>query len=40
MIHVRPATEVDFPSLLHVQQMAFGEYAGLYSVSGWKPSKA
>ncbi len=35
MIHVRPATEVDFPALLHVQQVAFGEYAGVYNVSGW-----
>lgn len=35
MIHVRPATEIDFPALLNVQQAAFGEYAGLYTVSGW-----
>ena len=35
MIHVRPATENDFPALLTVQQAAFGEYAGLYTVSGW-----
>ena len=35
MIHIRPATEVDFPALLQVQQVAFGEYAGLYILSGW-----
>ena len=35
MIHVRPATEVDFPALLQVQQAAFGEYAGIYKLSGW-----
>lgn len=35
MIHVRPATEVDFPALLHVQQAAFAEYSGIYTVSGW-----
>ena len=35
MIHIRPATEVDFPALLHVQQAAFGEYANVYTVSGW-----
>lgn len=35
MIEIRPATEVDFPALLQVQQAAFGEYAGIYTVSGW-----
>jgi predicted N-acetyltransferase YhbS len=35
VIHVRPATEVDFPALLQVQQAAFGEYAGIYKLSGW-----
>lgn len=35
MVHIRPATESDFPTLLHVQQIAFGEYAGIYKVSGW-----
>lgn len=35
MVHVRQATEPDFPALLHVQQLAFGEYAGVYKVSGW-----
>jgi predicted N-acetyltransferase YhbS len=35
MVQIRPATEADFPSLLRVQQAAFGEYAGLYKVSGW-----
>ena len=35
MIHIRPATEVDFPALLQVQQAAFGEYSGVYKVSGW-----
>ncbi len=35
MIHVRPAIEVDFPALLQVQQAAFGEYAGIYKLSGW-----
>jgi predicted N-acetyltransferase YhbS len=35
MVHIRPATEVDFPSLLHIQQAAFGEYSGIYTVSGW-----
>ena len=35
MVHIRPATEVDFPDLLQVQQTAFGEYAGLYKLSGW-----
>lgn len=35
MIHIRPATEADFPPLLQVQQAAFGEYASVYKVSGW-----
>ncbi len=35
MVHIRPATEADFPVLLLVQQAAFGEYANLYTVSGW-----
>lgn len=35
MIHIRPAAEVDFPALLQVQQAAFGEYSGVYKVSGW-----
>jgi predicted N-acetyltransferase YhbS len=35
MIHIRPATEADFPPLLQVQQAAFGEYANVYTVSGW-----
>ena len=35
MVYIRPATEVDFPALLQVQQLAFGEYAGVYQVSGW-----
>lgn len=35
MIHIRPATEADFSSLLQVQQAAFGEYANLYEVSAW-----
>lgn len=35
MVHIRPAVEADFPSLLHVQQIAFGEYDGVYKVSGW-----
>ncbi len=35
MVHIRPATEADFPALLQMQQAAFGEYAGLYKVSGW-----
>lgn len=35
MIHIRAATEVDFPALLQVQQAAFGEYSGVYKVSGW-----
>lgn len=35
MIHIRPATEDDFPALLQVQQAAFGEYASVYKVSGW-----
>lgn len=35
MVHIRPAVETDFPSLLHVQQIAFGEYDGVYKVSGW-----
>ena len=35
MNHIRPATEDDFPALLHVQQAAFGEYAAVYKVSGW-----
>ncbi|MCS6302142.1 MAG: GNAT family N-acetyltransferase [Nitrospira sp.] len=35
MVHIRPATEVDFPALLQVQQAAFGEYSGVYKVSGW-----
>ncbi|NGZ59072.1 MAG: hypothetical protein CV081_01040 [Nitrospira sp. LK265] len=35
VVHIRAATEVDFPALLQVQQAAFGEYAGIYKVSGW-----
>ena len=35
MAHTRPATETDFPAILQVQQLAFGEYAGTYQVSGW-----
>lgn len=35
MIHIRPATEADFATLLHVQEAAFGEYANVYQVSGW-----
>ncbi len=35
MVHVRPATEADFPPLLNVQRTAFGEYAGIYKTSGW-----
>ena len=35
MIHIRPATEVDFPALLQVQLAEFGEYAGIYKLSGW-----
>ena len=35
MIHLRPATEADFPAILHVQQAAFEQYANVYQVSGW-----
>jgi predicted N-acetyltransferase YhbS len=35
VVHIRPAAEVDFPALLQVQQAAFGEYAGIYKLSGW-----
>jgi predicted N-acetyltransferase YhbS len=35
VVHIRPATEIDFPALLQVQQSAFGEYSGVYNVSGW-----
>jgi predicted N-acetyltransferase YhbS len=35
VVHIRPAIESDFPALLQVQQAAFGEYAGVYTVSGW-----
>lgn len=35
MVHVRPATEADFPAILQVQQSAFGEYASVHTVSGW-----
>jgi predicted N-acetyltransferase YhbS len=35
VILIRPATEIDFPTLLQVQRVAFGEYTGLYNVSGW-----
>ncbi len=35
LIHIRSATEADFPALLQVQQAAFGEYANLYEVSAW-----
>jgi predicted N-acetyltransferase YhbS len=35
MVRIRSATEEDFPALLRVQQAAFGEYAGVYKVSGW-----
>ena len=35
MIRIRPATDIDFAALLHIQQAAFGEYANLYEVSAW-----
>ncbi|WP_455378620.1 GNAT family N-acetyltransferase [Petrachloros mirabilis] len=35
MIHIRPATETDFPALLEIQRAAFGEYADVYEVSAW-----
>jgi predicted N-acetyltransferase YhbS len=35
VIHIRPAAEVDFPDLLEVQRTAFGEYTGIYKLSGW-----
>ena len=35
MVQIRLATDADFPSLLQVQQAAFGVYAGVYKVSGW-----
>ncbi|MBL8039138.1 MAG: GNAT family N-acetyltransferase [Nitrospira sp.] len=35
VVHIRPATEADFPAILSVQQSAFGEYVGVYTVSGW-----
>jgi predicted N-acetyltransferase YhbS len=35
VVHVRPAAESDFPALLQVQRAAFGEYSGVYKVSGW-----
>ena len=35
MVHIRPATEADFTSILQVQQAAFGEYTNVYQVSGW-----
>ncbi|MBX3327748.1 MAG: GNAT family N-acetyltransferase [Nitrospira sp.] len=35
VMHIRPATEADFPAILSVQQSAFGEYVGVYTVSGW-----
>jgi predicted N-acetyltransferase YhbS len=35
MIHIRAATETDLQTILHVQQQAFREYAGLYETSAW-----
>lgn len=35
MIRVRAATEVDFSTILEIQQKAFGEYASTYEVSAW-----
>jgi predicted N-acetyltransferase YhbS len=35
VVHIRPATELDFPALLQVQREAFGEYTGIYTLSGW-----
>ncbi len=35
MIHIRPASEIDFEAILKVQQAAFGEYATVYEVSAW-----
>ena len=35
MLNIRPATEQDFPAILDVQRLAFGEYAGIYKASGW-----
>ncbi len=35
MLNIRPAIEQDFPAILDVQRLAFGEYAGIYKASGW-----
>jgi predicted N-acetyltransferase YhbS len=35
MLNIRPATEQDFPAILDIQRIAFGEYAGIYKASGW-----
>ena len=35
VVHIRSATEADFPAILQVQRSAFGEYVGVYTVSGW-----
>jgi predicted N-acetyltransferase YhbS len=35
MLHIRVATEPDFPHILSIQRQAFAEYEGTYKTSGW-----
>jgi predicted N-acetyltransferase YhbS len=35
MLHIRAATELDFPHILDIQRQAFAEYEGTYKTSGW-----
>lgn len=35
MLHIRVATEPDFPHILNIQRQAFAEYEGTYKTSGW-----
>jgi predicted N-acetyltransferase YhbS len=35
MLSLRPANELDFPSILEIQRQAFAEYEGLYNTTAW-----
>jgi predicted N-acetyltransferase YhbS len=39
MLHIRVATESDFPHILDIQREAFAEYEGTYKTSGWTTEK-
>ena len=35
MLRIRPASDLDFPIILEIQRLAFGQYEGTYKTSGW-----